>query len=79
MPAGPETLVNLLYYGSLYDSFMFFNTIILKLPVPIMHLPINGNESVENMVEYIETFGAIVLLSNVSTTRRIAGLFADLE
>lgn len=70
-----DRIANLSHHGSMYGSFMFFNTATLELPVPIVHLPINGHESIESMSQFMETFNATVLLSNVSTTRRIANHF----
>ncbi|KAL6716251.1 hypothetical protein ACLMJK_005817 [Lecanora helva] len=70
-----DRIANLSHHGSLYGSFMLLNTAILELPVPIVHLPISGKESIENMAQYMETFHATVLLSNVSTTCRIADHF----
>lgn len=67
-----DRIANLSHHGSMYGSFMFFNTAIYELPIPTVHLPISGNESTENIAHHMETFGATVLLSNVSTTHRIA-------
>lgn len=67
-----DRIANLSHLQSMYGSFIYFNTALLELPVPIVHLPIGGNESIESMANYMERFGATVLLSNVSTACRIA-------
>jgi phenylacetate-CoA ligase len=67
-----DRVANMSYHGSLYGSFMLLNTALLELPIPIVHLPISGNESMDMMVQYMEIHDATVLIANVSTTRRIA-------
>ncbi|KAK8054815.1 hypothetical protein PG993_000042 [Apiospora rasikravindrae] len=73
-----DRVANMSFHGSLYGSFMLLNTALLELPVPIVHLPISGNESVDVMAHYMETLEATVLIANVSTTRRLAEYFASL-
>jgi phenylacetate-CoA ligase len=70
-----DRIANMAHHGSLYGSFMLFNTALLELPIPIVHLPIGGNDSIDMMAHYMEVYDATVLLSNVSTTRRIAENF----
>ncbi|KAF2131816.1 hypothetical protein P153DRAFT_364305 [Dothidotthia symphoricarpi CBS 119687] len=60
------------HFGGVYGNFSFFNTALLEMPVPHVHLPISGNETKENIVKWMFQFDATVLLSNPSTARSIA-------
>ncbi|KAF2175890.1 hypothetical protein K469DRAFT_683361 [Zopfia rhizophila CBS 207.26] len=60
------------HFGGLYGSFNLFNTAPMELPVSHVHLPISGNETIENTIKWVFGFGATVLLSNPSTARQIA-------
>ncbi|KAF3021010.1 hypothetical protein E8E14_010903 [Neopestalotiopsis sp. 37M] len=72
-----DRVANMSFHGALYGSFMLLNTALLELPIPIVHLPISGNESIDTMAHYMETLDATVLIANVSTTRRLAEYFTS--
>ncbi|GLA04440.1 hypothetical protein AnigIFM60653_004490 [Aspergillus niger] len=74
-----DRVANMSFHGSLYGSFMLLNTALLELPIPIVHLPISGNESIDMMAHYMKTFEATVLIANVSTTRRLAEYFTSIN
>lgn len=67
-----DRIAHMSHFGGLYGSFNFFNTALMEMPVPHVHLPIGGNETLENKVKWMFEFGATVLLSNPSTARQIA-------
>lgn len=67
-----DRVAHMSHFGGLYGSFNLFNTALMEMPVSHVHLPISGNETIENTINWMFEFGATVLLSNPSTARQIA-------
>ena len=67
-----DRIAHMSHFGGLYGTFVFVIISLMELPVPIVHLPIGGNENLENAVKLMFEFDATVLFSNPSTARHIA-------
>jgi len=67
-----DRIANLSHHGSMYGSSLLFTANLHEIPMPTVSLPISGNEGLEAMAKWMEVFDATVILTNVSTARRLA-------
>ncbi|KUJ21665.1 uncharacterized protein LY89DRAFT_681104 [Mollisia scopiformis] len=67
-----DRVANLAVQGGLYSGFMTYGYAIMNCPVPIVNLPISGNEPLESITKSIIEFKATVIICSVYRSTRLA-------
>lgn len=67
-----DRIANLFHIGGLYAGFAKMTMTLQHVHTPHVHLPITGNEAIPDMVNFMKSLKATVILSNVFTTCRLA-------
>jgi len=67
-----DRIANMMRHGSMYGGFAYANAVLLEMPLPIVHLPITGNELPQDAYQQLTINDATVIMSNVFTAVRLA-------
>lgn len=67
-----DRVANMMRHGSMYGGFAYANAVLLEMPLPIVHLPITGNELPPDAYQQLTVNSATVIMSNVFTAVRLA-------
>jgi phenylacetate-CoA ligase len=67
-----DRVANLAVQGGLYSGFMTYGYAIMNCPIPLVNLPISGNEPLESITRSIIEFKATVIICTVYNSTRLA-------
>jgi len=67
-----DRVANLAVHGGLYSGFITYHYAVMNCPIPIVNLPISGNEPIDSIIKSIIKHKATVIICTVYNSTRLA-------